>query len=59
MLHIHRAMIKKKKTIVLNSDLVEWIEEMIKKKEFASLSHAISKALFKLRESYKKRENES
>lgn len=42
---------KKTKTITLNGSLLEWIQEQIKKKRFASVSHAIEYALTKLRES--------
>jgi len=40
------------KTITLPLDIVEWIEEGIKKGEFGSFSHAILKALLKLKEDY-------
>ena len=50
---------KVQKTVTLDEKLVKWIEKMIEAKEFGSLSHSIEKGLFKLREEYKKRENES
>jgi Arc/MetJ-type ribon-helix-helix transcriptional regulator len=40
---------KIKKTITLDKDLLEWIEQKIEEKEFASISHAIEKALVRLR----------
>lgn len=46
---------KVKKTVTLDEKLVKWIEKMIKKKEFGSLSHSIEKGLFKLREEYEKK----
>ena len=46
---------KVKKTIVLDKDLIEWIEDMIKKKEFGSISHGIQKALTRLKEQYEKK----
>jgi hypothetical protein len=42
------------KTWVSVINLLEWVEEMIEKKEFASVSHAVQKALVKLREEYGK-----
>ena len=51
---------KKKKTIVLDEELVKWLEDMLKAKEFGSLSHGIEKALTRLKAEYdKKRETES
>ena len=43
---------KVKKTVTLDEDLIKWIEKMIEKKEFGSISHAIEKALVKLKEGY-------
>jgi Arc/MetJ-type ribon-helix-helix transcriptional regulator len=43
---------KQTKTITINDNLLEWIEEMIEKKEFASVSHAVGKALLKLKQEY-------
>lgn len=49
---------RKTKTITLNGELLKWCETMIAKKEFGSLSHAIEKALTKLKAEYeKKKEN--
>ena len=45
-------MVKQKRTVSINEGLIEWVQTMIEKKEFASLSHAIQKALLKLKESY-------
>jgi len=47
-------MTKQKITISLNDNLLEWIHEKIEEKEFASVSHAIAKALTKLRVEYEK-----
>jgi hypothetical protein len=44
--------VKIKKTIVLDQELVDWIEEQIRNKEFGSISHAIEKALFELKKTY-------
>ncbi|MFB0544645.1 MAG: hypothetical protein ACETVN_02935 [Asgard group archaeon] len=46
-------MAKLKKTIVEDIELLEWVNVMIERKEFGSVSHAIEKALFRLREKYK------
>jgi len=46
--------VKVSKTVTIDRELVEWMEGMIEKKEFASLSHAIEKALTKLRAEYEK-----
>jgi len=45
---------KVKKTVTLDSELIEWLEQKIKEKEFGSLSHGIEKALTKLKEEYEK-----
>ena len=39
---------KARRTITLDREILEWIEEQIKEKRFASLSHAIEYALSKL-----------
>jgi len=39
---------KTTKTITIDKDLLEWIEQQIKQKRFASVSHAIEKAIFEL-----------
>jgi len=40
---------KVKKTITIDKDLLDWIEQKIKEKEFGSTSHAIEKAISELR----------
>jgi len=45
---------KTKKTVTLDSELIEWLKQKIREKEFGSLSHGIEKALTKLKEEYKK-----
>ena len=42
-------MTKKKTSISLNDGLLEWIQEKIKEKRFASTTHAIEYALEQLR----------
>ena len=54
-LHIYGKTMKVKKTITIDKDLLEWIERKIKEKEFGSVSHAIEKALTKLREQNEKK----
>ena len=41
---------KVKTSIALDEDLLLWIEEMVKRKRFASRTHAIEYALQRLRE---------
>jgi len=41
---------KVKTSIALDEDLLSWIEEMVKRKRFASRTHAIEYALQRLRE---------
>jgi len=53
--YICESMTKQTKTITLNKGLLEWIEEMIEKKEFGSISHAIEKALTKMRNEYERK----
>lgn len=36
---------KEKVTISVNDGLLKWVHKMIEKKEFASVSHAVQKAL--------------
>lgn len=43
---------KVKKTITIDEELLEWLEKMMKLKEFGSASHGIEKALTKLKEDY-------
>lgn len=46
---------KEKKTITIDKELLEWIEQKIKEKEFGSISHAIEKALTRLKREYEKK----
>jgi len=46
---------KVKKTVNIDSELLDWINHMIETKEFGSLSHAINKALIKLKREYETR----
>jgi Arc/MetJ-type ribon-helix-helix transcriptional regulator len=43
-------------TISLNDNLLEWVKTMIEKKEFASVSHAVQKALTLMKQQYDKKE---
>jgi Arc/MetJ-type ribon-helix-helix transcriptional regulator len=43
---------KTKKTVTLDSELIEWLKQKIKEKEFGSLSHAIEKGLTVLKAQY-------
>jgi Arc/MetJ-type ribon-helix-helix transcriptional regulator len=43
------------KTITIDEELLDWIEQKIKDKEFASLSHAVEKALYELKKQYDKK----
>ena len=43
---------KLKRSIAIDPDLLEWIEELIEKKKFASVSQAIDKALTLLKRQY-------
>jgi Arc/MetJ-type ribon-helix-helix transcriptional regulator len=52
---INKESMKVKKTVTIDVKLVKWMEEMVEKKEFGSLSHAIEKALSKLKEEYEKK----
>jgi len=49
---------KLKTSVALDEELLRWIDEMIKRKIFASRSHAIEYALERLKEEYKKENNE-
>ena len=42
------SMGKRKVTVSIDEELFKWIEEQIKEKRFAGISHAIEYALFKL-----------
>jgi Arc/MetJ-type ribon-helix-helix transcriptional regulator len=43
---------KLKKTITINQDILDWINQKIEEKEFASLSHAVEKGLYQLKKNY-------
>jgi Arc/MetJ-type ribon-helix-helix transcriptional regulator len=43
---------KLKKTISIDKELLDWLEQKIQEKEFGSLSHGIEKALTELRKKY-------
>jgi len=43
---------KIKKTVTINKDLLDWIDQKIDEKEFASLSHAVEKGLYQLKKTY-------
>jgi Arc/MetJ-type ribon-helix-helix transcriptional regulator len=45
-----KPMPKKRLQVTIRKDLVEWMEKKIEKGDFASYSHAIDKALIKLKE---------
>lgn len=47
---------KVKKTITTDEKLLKWVEQKIDEKEFGSVSHAVEKALTKLKEEYQKEE---
>ena len=49
---------KLKTSVALDEDLLRWIDEMIKRKIFASRSHAVEYALEHLRKEYERREKE-
>jgi len=55
MLYTYTRM-KVKKTVTLDSDLIEWLEQQIEEKEFGSLSHAIEKGLTRLKREYEEKE---
>jgi Arc/MetJ-type ribon-helix-helix transcriptional regulator len=46
--------VKVKKTITTDEELLKWVEQKIDEKEFGSVSHAIEKALTRLKEEYRK-----
>jgi Arc/MetJ-type ribon-helix-helix transcriptional regulator len=50
----NKEIMKIKKTVTLDIELIKWIEQKVKEKEFASVSHAIEKALFELKKHYEK-----
>lgn len=43
------------KTITINKELLEWIEEKIEEREFASVSHCVEKAVYRLKAEYEKK----
>lgn len=47
---------KKSVMVTLDKDLLKWLEDEIEKKEFGAISHAIEKALLKLKQDYEKRD---
>ena len=44
------------KTVTINQDLLDWINQKIEEKEFASLSHAVEKGLYTMKKNYEKTE---
>lgn len=48
---------KQTKTITLDRALLEWLEAMVEKKEFGSISHGIEKALARLKEEYERQDH--
>jgi Arc/MetJ-type ribon-helix-helix transcriptional regulator len=49
--------VKKTRSITIDLELLKWLEDMVKAKEFGSVSHGIEKAITKLKEQYEKKEN--
>jgi len=45
---------KLKTSVALDEDLLRWVDEMIKRKIFASRSHAVQYALERLRREYER-----
>jgi len=45
---------KRKIGVTVDEELIKWVQEQIKKKRFASLSHAVEYALYHLMEEEKK-----
>ncbi len=43
---------KLKKSVTINKELLDWINQKLEEKEFASLSHAVEKALYQLKKTY-------
>jgi Arc/MetJ-type ribon-helix-helix transcriptional regulator len=41
---------KKKTSIAIDTELFQWVQEQIKLKKFASLSHAVEFCLYNIRE---------
>lgn len=48
---------KIKKTVNINQELLDWINQKIDEKEFASLSHAVEKGLYTMKKNYEKSNN--
>jgi Arc/MetJ-type ribon-helix-helix transcriptional regulator len=48
--------VKKTRSITIDLELLKWLEDMVKAKEFGSVSHGIEKAITKLKEQYEKKE---
>ncbi len=44
-------MVKLRKNVTIDDKLIKWVEEQIRKKRFASLSHAIEYALYEIMKS--------
>jgi len=40
------------KTVTIDKELLDWLEEMVNCREFGSVSHGIEKALYKLKKEY-------
>jgi len=49
MVNNQSRLMKLKKTIAIDQDLYEWVMKKVKVKEYASLSHAVQKALLDLK----------
>jgi Arc/MetJ-type ribon-helix-helix transcriptional regulator len=49
------TMAKKRLQVTVRQDLVSWIDSKIEKGDYASRSHAIEKALIKLKEAEEKK----
>jgi hypothetical protein len=51
---IEKVMVKVKTSVAIDSELVKWIDRLIKSKRFANRSHAVEFALKQLQQSYEK-----
>jgi len=49
---------KLKTSVALDEELLEWVDEMIKRRIFASRSHAVEYALEHLRKEYEREKKE-
>ena len=47
------------KTVTINKELLDWIDQKIDEKEFASLSHAVEKGLYQLKKNYEQSEKKT